>query len=233
MKKGMAFFIASVLTIQMLFGSFGSEAAKYKKGFSVSKQVSDDSTEITIKAKKGYRVYYSLNNKFSTKKKIEPNKKKRLLLKKSATLRLVSTKKKKVSKAWLNKQKGYTQFISVKAASKNETKNTITMGNSSSKTDVSTNGNSNSNTDTNVVSDGAWMKGKVSSIDKDGTVRIIEEATGCETLLRFAKDVKVYKNNTLIQLSLLKVGDDLNCRYNTVLEVSPAICTDVSVVYII
>ena len=58
-----------------------------------------------------------------------------------------------------------------------ETKNTITTGNSGSKTDATANGNSNSNADTNVVSDGAWVKGKVSSIDKDGIVRIIEETT--------------------------------------------------------
>lgn len=73
--------------------------------------------KIKLKAKKGYKVYYSFNGKFKTKKKVRSGKKKSFLLSQTKTLQVYAVKtKKKITAKMLKrkaskKAKAYTYVI--------------------------------------------------------------------------------------------------------------------------
>lgn len=108
---------------------------KKAKRYSVNKKAGTYSGTINVKvkAKKGYKVYYTTSNKFNKKKVVKSGKKKTIKIKKTTTLSLYVVKKSaKISKKKMNKasqRKKYTYYVQYKyTINKNQsdvTENTV------------------------------------------------------------------------------------------------------------
>lgn len=107
---------------------YAANKIKTKK-YTISKQAGTYSSQIKvkIKAKKGYKVYYSLNSKFKTKKVIKSKKKKTITISSTKTLQIYAVKSskkvtnKKLKAKAAKKCKNYTYTIN----RINETPNTV------------------------------------------------------------------------------------------------------------
>ena len=75
---------------------YATNKIKNKK-YTISKQTGTYSTpiKIKIKAKKGYKIYYSLNGKFKAKKVIKSKKKKTITISSTKTLQIYAVKSSK------------------------------------------------------------------------------------------------------------------------------------------
>lgn len=107
---------------------YAANKVKTKK-YTISKQAGTYSSQIKvkIKAKKGYKVYYSLNGKFKAKKVIKSKKKKTITISSTKTLQVYAVKSskkitnKKLKAKAVKKCKNYTYTIN----RINETPNTV------------------------------------------------------------------------------------------------------------
>ena len=100
-KKRVAVIAALVLTLGILPAQVQTTTAvATTKGYSISMGSGTYSTDIQtrIKAKKGYKVYYTTANTFSTKKVIKSGKTKTINVKKNTTLKVIAVKKSKSAK---------------------------------------------------------------------------------------------------------------------------------------
>lgn len=113
MKKGKRFVVyllilALVLTCAPLVVGEAEAATKVKKkGYTLTKKAGTYQKKVTVKlkVKKGYKVYYSTNGKFSKKKVVKSGKTKKFTFKKTTKLSLYAVKKnKKITKAKLKKK---------------------------------------------------------------------------------------------------------------------------------
>lgn len=111
------------------------------KMYTISKKAGtySSTTKITIKAKKGYKVYYTTGAKLSTKKLIKSGKKKTLTIKKTTTVKIYAVKKstkitakKLKTKKVKKKTKSYRYTIKTKTTE--ATENTTTETNTTETT---------------------------------------------------------------------------------------------------
>ncbi len=108
LQKVMKQSVAILLAMAMVFSLIPLSAptsAQAKAKYTVSKQSGNYTSRVktTVKVKKGYKVYYTTDSKFTAKKVIKSGKKKTFTFKKTTSLKLVVVKKsQKVSKKKLN-----------------------------------------------------------------------------------------------------------------------------------
>lgn len=107
------------------------------KKYTISKKTGtySDAFKLTIKAKKGYNVYYTTGSNLTTKKVIKSGKKKTLTIKKTTTLKVYAVKKsasvtakKLKSNSVKNKTKSYVYTISNSDSTTTDTSTTTTPG---------------------------------------------------------------------------------------------------------
>lgn len=123
--------LAVVLSFAMLGSSFMTgtplEAKKKTTGFRISKDAGTytGKVSVTVKAKKGYTVYYTTGKKLSSGKKIKSKKEKTFTFSKTKTVRIYATKKKLSKKALkkisIKKMKSYRYKIVKKGLEGNVT----------------------------------------------------------------------------------------------------------------
>ncbi len=116
MKKGFRRFVTVLTCMSLVTGATvtikpAESGAKSKFGVSKKAGTYTKSVKTTIKANKGYKVYYKTSGKFNTKKVVKSGKKKSLKIKKTSTLSLIVVKKSVKVKAKTLNSKAYKKKI--------------------------------------------------------------------------------------------------------------------------
>ncbi|MCR5798230.1 MAG: carbohydrate-binding domain-containing protein [Eubacterium sp.] len=130
-KKIIAGMVVAALVTSVVPSNHGQASAAVKgKGYSISKKAGTyrGTIKVKLKAKKGYKVYYSTSSKLKVKKVLKSKKSKTFTIKKTSTLKILAVKSsKKVTKKYLKssaakkKIKKYKYKISEEQVSSKET----------------------------------------------------------------------------------------------------------------
>ena len=119
-RKAVAAAVAAAMVISGLSAvpdGKKAEAADVKKtGYTLSKAAGtyQSTVKVQIKAKKGYKVYYTLNGTFSLKKLVKSGKKKTVTISKTKTLSVYAVKKTKKLTAKALKKKANILSLTAK-----------------------------------------------------------------------------------------------------------------------
>lgn len=159
-KKLLSLLLVMIMVINLAPVTAGAASSKVNtKKYTISKKAGtyDSTVKITLKAKKGYKVYYSVGSKLSTKNLIKSGKSKKLTFKKTTTLKVYAVKKNtSITQKKLNRKSVLKKAVSykytIKSGSNSDTSKNDTDRNNENNSDSNTN-NSNDGSNNNVSDD--------------------------------------------------------------------------------
>ncbi len=163
-KRKLAWLLIFALCIPLIQVNAGkSEAAAIqKKGYTLSKKAGtyEEKVTVVLKAKKGYKVYYSTNGTLTAKKVLKSGKAKKFTFKKTKTLVVYAVKKSKkiTKKEWKkikngNKGKKYKYIINVSGDENSTTDETSSASATATPTSTPQTSAATTATATPIVSD--------------------------------------------------------------------------------